>query len=260
MTAAVAVWLGSGAASAHGGGDGPPGADLPRVVAVTPAVAGLAVTVVEGGLRLRVDNATAGPVLLPGGDPVAPGSSADLPAPDAAVWTLPLTADGHAVTVSGDRVAPPAPDPVPWWAFTLAAALLSFAAAAGSAAALAAVTLLAVAAHAVHVAGASLALAVPPGPGTFLAAAGPALVAWLLGIGGAVLVLRGEPLGVPACAAGGTLVALLTVFDVTAFHRAVLVFGWSFDVDRVTTVLTVGCGAGLLATGVVVLAREPERA
>ena len=37
------------------------------------------------------------------------------------------------------------------------------------------------------------------------------------------------------------------------FHSAVLTFGWSFDLDRATTVATVGGGLGLYPTGCAVL-------
>lgn len=240
-----------------------PGPETPRILAVEPPVPGLRLTVIEGGLRLRIDNATAVPVQVVHGPTVAPGTSLAFADPrlDAPTWELPLHVGAVPVTVTGDRVAPPPPDPVPWWSFTLAAALLTFAFGVsalrrGHPAVLAGITLLTVAAHAVHVAGASLVLAVPPGLGTFLAAAGAGLVCWPLGIAGAVLVLRDNPLGVPACAAAGTLAAMLTAFDAASFHQAVLAFGWSANLDRATTVLTLGCGSGLLAVGIAVLSRE----
>ncbi|MGE3288567.1 MAG: hypothetical protein AB7J32_21050 [Pseudonocardia sp.] len=257
--------LGAGPAAAHGGDMGAPGPDEPRILSVEPAAEGLGLTVIEGGLRLRIDNATAAPVQVAHGPVLAPGTSlawAD-PRLEAPVWEVGLQVGDLPVTVTGDRIAPPPPDPVPWWSFTLAAALLTFAAGvtaarrgAPASRVLAGLTLLTVAAYAVHVLGASLVLATPPGFTTLLAAAGPGVACWLIGIAGAVLVLREHPLGVPACATAGALAALLTVFDTTSFHRAVLAFGWSYDLDRLTVVLTLGCGIGLAAAGLAVLSRE----
>jgi hypothetical protein len=242
-----------------------PGPDEPRILAVEPPTAGLRLTVIEGGVRLRVDNATDGPVQVAQGPILAPRTSLAWADPRLAApsWELPLQVGDVAVTVTGDRVTPPPPDPVPWWSFTLAAALLTFAAGVTavrrggrSTWVLAGITLLTVAAYAVHVAGASLVLASPPGLATLLAAAGPGVVCWLIGIVGAVLVLRKNPLGVPACATAGALAALLTAFDATSFHRAVLAFGWAYDLDRATVVLALGCGIGLAAAGLTLPARE----
>ncbi|MGE0295414.1 MAG: hypothetical protein AB7R99_01865 [Pseudonocardia sp.] len=243
-----------------------PGADEPRILAVEPSTAGLQLTVIEGGLRLRIDNATGEPVQVAQGPIIAPGTSlawAD-PRLTAPWWELPLQVGDVDVTATGDRVTPPPPDPVPWWSFTLAAALLTFAAAVTaarrggrrSAWVLAAITLLAVVAYAVHVVGASLVLASPPGLATLLAAAGPGVICWLIGVVGAVLALREHPLAVPACATAGALAALLTAFDATSFHQPVLAFGWAYDLDRATVVLALGCGIGLAAAGLTVLARE----
>ncbi len=244
-----------------------------------PAVGGIAVTVVDGGPRLRLDNATDRTVeVLPpegrerGQEPVVPpGSSAAWtdprlaePAAGAATaWEVPLLVGGERVLVRGDRVWPPPPAPAPWWALTAAAALGTFCL--GGTAALrrrddepgaraaelgvAAVAVVVVAAHAVHVLGAALVLDVPVSVGAVLGAAGIGVACWVLGLVGAGLVAARNGLGPACCAAAGALAALLTAFDTTGFHRAVLAFGWSFDLDRITTVVAFGGGLGLLVTG-----------
>lgn len=269
--------VGAGEAAADGEEHRRPADDLPRLVAVEPDVPGMALTVIEGGLRLRLDNDTGVSIDVSpagaarGAEPVvAPGRSAAWSDPrlDAPTWSLPLRVGDVAVTVSGDRFRPPPPDPVPWWALTASAALFTFALGAAAAErgrrsraalAVAGVTVLVVTAHVVHVLGAALVLAAPPGITTTLAAAGPGVACWALGILGAVLTALRHPLGTTTCATAGGLAALLTVFDAAAFHRAVLEFGWAYDLDRATTVLTLGCGAGLLLTGFAVLGRS-ERA
>lgn len=67
------------------------------------------------------------------------------------------------------------------------------------------------------------------------------------------LTLRGHPLGLALAGPTGFLAALLTVFDTTAFHEPVLAFGWSFDLDRLTTVVTVGGGIGLFLVAITAL-------
>jgi hypothetical protein len=285
LLALVGLFLlaGAGPAAAHGDVAGPPATSLPVLLGVEPVVgldvAGLDVTVVEGGPRLRLDNGTEHTVEVlpptgwgPGQEPVVPpGASVAWTDPRLAEpaaggptrWEVPLLVGGQAVVVRGDRVWPPAPAPAPWWALTAAAALGTFCL--GGTAALrrrdgepgaraaelgvAAVTLLVVAAHVVHVLGAALVLAVPISVGVVLGAAGIGVGCWLLGLAGAGLVAGRRPLGIPVCATAGALAALLTGFDVTGFHRAVLAFGWSFDLDRLTTVVAFGGGVGLLVTG-----------
>jgi hypothetical protein len=106
--------MAAGSAAAHDADPAPPAvAGLPVVRAVEPAVPGLAVTVIEGGARLRLDNATAGPVdvrppagAARTGEPVLPaGGSAAWADPRLAApvpgWTLPLLVDGRSVAVRG---------------------------------------------------------------------------------------------------------------------------------------------------------------
>lgn len=59
----VGLAAASGEAAAHGEGIGPE-AHVPRVLAIEPAVPGLAVTVIEAGARLRLDNGTGLPVTV----------------------------------------------------------------------------------------------------------------------------------------------------------------------------------------------------
>lgn len=281
LLAVLLLPLGAGIAAAHGGEAGQPDAlSLPRILAVEPPVPGLDVVVVEGGARLRIDNRTdapvtvlqsgagAGQVVPPGGsvawaeprlgDPTAP------PSADSSVWAIPLSVGGAPVRVHGDRVWPAPPHPFPWWALTVAALLGTYTV--GGLAvergrrgafttALAVGTLVVVAAYVVHVVGAALVLAVAPQPATLLAAAGIGVACVLLGPVAAVLTLRGHPLGPALYGPVGFLAALLTVFDTTSFHRPVLAFAWSFDLDRITTVITVGGGLGLFLVAIAALRR-----
>ncbi|MFD1530310.1 hypothetical protein [Pseudonocardia aurantiaca] len=269
LLALLILPFGGSVAAAHGVADPEPGPTLPRVLSVEPAVAGLSVTVVEGGLRLRLDNRTEAAVDVrpPAGagrgpEPVVPaGGSAAWADPRMTGdggWAVPLLVGDRAVTVRGDRVHPAQPQPVPWWSAIVFAAAATFCVGAlavergrrsGAAAAVAGLTVLVVGAHVVHVLGSASVLADPLSPGTVLGAAGPGLVCWLLGAAGAALTLTRQELGLPTCASAGAIAALLTVFDTAGFHRPVLAFAWAFDVDRLTTVVTVGAGVGLFLTG-----------
>ena len=267
--------LGGGVAAAHGGPDPEPGQTLPRVLAIDPPVPGLTVTVVEGGLRLRLDNRTGAPVDVrpPPGvardqEPVVPagGSAAwaDARMGGDGAWAVPLLAGDRPVTVRGDRVDPPPPPPVPWWTGTVFAAAATFCVGAlavergrrsRAAVGVAGLTVLVVAAHVVHVLGSAAVLAQPPSAATVLGAAGIGVVCWVLGLAGAALTLARQELGPLTCASAGALTTLLTMFDTVAFHRPVLAFAWAFDLDRLTTVVTVGAGIGLFLTGCAALHR-----
>jgi hypothetical protein len=284
LFAAVLVVGGAGPASAHGGSDVPVALSLPRVLAVEPPVAGLDVVVIDGGARLRLDNRTAQPVTALGtGGPerVAPpgGSVAwadarlgDPAAPRAGdvAWAVPLSVGGLPVTVRGDRVWPPAPHPVVWWALTVAALLGTYTVGGLSveggyrgraSTVLAGVVLAVTAAHAVHVIGSSLVLGEPPGLVALLAAAGIGIVCWLLGPVAAALTLRRQqPLAAALQGCLGALVALLALSDTLAFHRAVIAFGGPFDLDRLATVVTFGGGLGLVLAAVTALRRAPVSA
>jgi hypothetical protein len=269
LLALLILPFGGGVAAAHGGADPEPGPTLPRVLSVEPAVAGLSVTVVEGGLRLRLDNRTAAAadVRPPAGaargpEPiVAPGGSAawaDTRVTGDGGWALPLLVGGRAMTVRGDWVRPAPPQPVPWWSATVFAAAATFCVGAlaverrrrsPAAVAVAGLTVLVVGAHVLHVVGSASVLAAPLSPATVLGAAGLGVVCWLLGATGSALTLARHELGLLTCASAGALAALLTVFDTTGFHRPVLAFAWAFDLDRLTTVVTVGAGVGLFLTG-----------
>ena len=126
--------------------------------------------------------------------------------------------------------------------------------------ALAGIVLLVIAGHIGHVVGSSLVLAEPPGPAAFLATAGIGVVCWLLGPVAVALTLRGRPLGAALYGSVGFLLALLTISDTLAFHRAVVAFGGPFDLDRPAMVLTVGGGLGLLFAAVPALRRSETAA
>jgi hypothetical protein len=273
LLAVLLLPFGGGIAAAHGGADPEPGPSLPRVLSVEPAVAGLSVTVVEGGLRLRLDNETGADVDVrpPAGapreaEPVVPaGGSAAWADPRMAGdggWSVPLLVGDRTVTVRGDRVHPAPPQPVPWWSATVFAAAATFCVGAlavergrrsRAAVAAAGITVLVVGAHVVHVVGSAAVLPVPLSPSTVLGAAGLGVGCWLLGVAGAALTLARHELGLLTCGSAGALTALLTVFDTAGFHRPVLAFAWAFDVDRLTTVVTVGAGVGLFLTGCAVM-------
>lgn len=273
--------LGAGGAAAHGGHDEQPGRSLPRVLGIEPAVPGLSVVVVEGGVRMRIDNGTDRPVLVipaAGADapvvpPIAPGTStawADpriLHAPDTApdhpaTWAVPVVVGDQPATIVGDHVSPDPPAPLPWWCLTIAAALgtlsLGYTAAergpaSTAARAVAPVAALVVGAHLVHVLGSALVLAQPPSAVLVLTAAGLGALGWLLGPPGVWAAATRRAWGLPTCGAAGAVAALVTIFDTTGFHRPVLAFAWSFDLDRTLTVITVGGGVGLFLTGCAVL-------
>lgn len=260
--------LGASAALAHSGGL-EPSASLPRILAVEPQVTGLTVTVIEAGARLRIDNATSDfvDVVPPPGVPrgvepvVAPGTTARWAepriAPDAGpIWMLVLRVGDRDVTVRGDRLVPPPPATAVWWLLTaLAAALVALLGRRlpSRAPTLVVATSLVVAAYAVHILGAALVPEGQPFIWVALGAAGLGLAAWGFGITGVALTLGGRQFGPLLCALAGAMLAMITAADTSSFGNAVLPFAWSPVLDRATTVLTVGAGAGLFVTGFAVL-------
>lgn len=282
LLAVVLLPLGGGVAAAHG--PQTPAAvasSMPRVLAVEPPVDGLDIVVVDGGAHLRLDNHTTQPVSVPGAGTdsgrqpvVPPGASvawADArlgdpttPPGRAGAWTMPLSVGDLQVTVRGDRVWPTAPHPFPWWALTVAALLGTYAVGGlsverghpgGATWALAGVVVAVTAAHIVHVVGSSLVLTEPPGPAALLGAAGIGVACWLLGPLAALLTLRGQLLGPALYGSVGFLIALLTLSDTLAFHRAVITFGGPFDLDRGATVIAFGGGLGLFLVAITALRR-----
>lgn len=205
---------------------------------------------------------------------VAPGSTVrwadlridavmlDRPTQGTRAWSIPVTVGDRPVTIVGEQVWPPAPPTGLWWLATalagIGSTILGGAAVhrRGAAVATAAVTLAVVAAHVVHVLGASL---VPDGQPSYLTVvlgtAGIGLGAWLFGAIGVALTLVGRQLGLLFCSMAGAVLALITAFDAVGFSNAVLPFGWPPDLDRATVVLTFGAGAGLFLTGFAVLRR-----
>lgn len=277
VLALLVLPLGAVAASAHSGGLDPQPA-LPRVVAIDPAVPGLQVSVVEYGARLRIDNGTGTTVdVTPAGQArtvepvVAPGTTerwvdprltaaakGDGPGPVA--WSVPLTVGGTAVVVRGETTWPPAPSALPWWFLTAGVALVatvlgSIAVRRRWAALVAgALSVGMVASYVVHVLGSALA---PDGveywPTVWKTAGAVGTIAVVAALAGAVLTIMGKRFGLLLCALSGALLVLLTGADVGSFGNAVLPFGWSADLDRVTTALTFGGGLGLFLTGFAVL-------
>ncbi|MBW0092511.1 hypothetical protein I4I73_22000 [Pseudonocardia sp. KRD-184] len=277
LLTAVLFPLTSGTAAAHGGGlEASP--SVARILAVDPLVPGLAVAVIEVGARLRIVNDTGEPVqVVPAGptrgvEPVVPpGTTArwadpridaamlPIPAEGVRAWSVPLLVGDREVTVRGEQVFPPAPTAGLWWLATAVAAVV-----AGmigimgvtrrwAALATAAITVLVVGAHVVHVLGAAL---VPDDQAYLLvvvSGAGLGLAAWLAGAVGVVLTVLGRRFGLLLCGLAGAVLAMITAFGTVGFSNAVLAFGWSAGIDRLTTVLTFGAGIGLFLTGFAVL-------
>lgn len=268
----------AGTAAAHGAGALGPTPRVPRIISVVPPVPGLTVTIIEAGARVRIDNGTGATVeVVPAGptrevEPVvSPGRTARWHDPriDAAAlpvltdgartWTVPLLVGGREVAVQGEQVFPPPPPTGLWWLATAVAA--AAAALAGTVAATrrwaalttAAVTALVLAAHVVHVLGVAL---VPDDQDylpVVLGTAGIGLVAWLAPAAGVALTVSRHPFGLLLCGLAAAVLAMVTAFGTVGFSFAVLPFGWSPDLARLTTVLTVGAGAGLFVTGLVAL-------
>ncbi|GAY13018.1 hypothetical protein [Pseudonocardia sp. N23] len=275
--ALVLLPLGSVAASAHSGGLDPQPV-LPRIVAVDPAIPGLQVTVVEYGARLRIDNGTGAAVdVTPAGqartvEPVVAVGATDRWAdsrvtaaakgagPGPVAWSVPPTVGETEVVVRGETTWPPPPSALPWWLLTaavaLAAAVLgSFAVRRRWAALVVGVLSVGmVASYVVHVLGSALA---PDGveywPTVWRTAGAVGTGAVAAALAGAVLTVLGKRFGLLLCALSGALLVLLTGADVGSFSNPVLPFGWSPDLDRVTTALTFGGGLGLFLTGFAVL-------
>jgi hypothetical protein len=253
-------------------------------VALDPPLSGLDVRAVEFGARLRIDNATALPVVvepLPGsavsGLPVVlPGarafwvdprvllaaSAGPPPAADRAAWTVPLRAGNVRVLVLGEQLWPP---PAPsWWAVALAALLLPAAAGLVGAAqpwgrrVLAASTAVVLVAHLVHVLGSALVPEDRPYPLMLLNAAGYALLGWPLGAAGGWLTLRGRPGGpLLCCVAGGLFALVIAPVDAFTLVDAVVPFAGGADLDRLVVALTLGGGLGVVVAGVAALRRGP---
>jgi hypothetical protein len=283
----TALPAGSGIASAHAGGLAP-STSRSEIRGIDPPVTGLRVIVIEAGARLEIDNQTGATVDVlpePGADrlrepTVPPGGTARwsdsrvvaaAQAPDPPdhqrAWAIPLQVGSQAVTIHGEQLWPPPPPAGRWWLATGLAALVSGVIGAlavrrwrWAAATLASATVTIVAAHFTHALGSALVL--PPDQPLLVMVAGsavPAIVAWPLAVVGAALVIAGHPSGPMICGLFGALLALFTASDVVSYFYAVLPFGWNPNLDRATTVLTVGGGFGLFLTGILAL-RAPATA
>ena len=286
LAALLALLLPAGAtpAAAHAGGL-TSAASTARVVALDPPLPGLDVRAVEFGARLRIDNATALPVVveplpgsavsglpvvLPGGraywvDPrvLRAASAGPPPAGDREAWTVPLRAGDVRVLVLGEQLWPPPPAPG-WWAVALAALLIPAAAGLLGAARpwgrriLAASMAVVLAAHLVHVLGSALVPEDRPYPLMLLSAAGYALLGWPLGALGVWLTLRGRPGGpLLCCVAGGLFALVIAPVDAFTLVDAVVPFAWGADLDRLVVALTLGGGLGVVVAGMAALRRGP---
>ncbi|GIF14514.1 hypothetical protein [Actinoplanes teichomyceticus] len=278
--AGVVVLGAAGPAAAHAGGLVATNASS-RVVAITPAVPGLRVLAIEDGAKLRLTNDTGGPVTVRGGGgagtpaTVATGNEltwADsrstpegrrIPPGRTADWSLTVEAGGTAVTVTGVLTGERPPNPLPWWALAIVAAVAVpvIVRRLRRADVLLAVSgVIAMAASAAHVTGSTLAVESAPFAGTFLSAAGINLLSWPLILGGAVTAWRGRPAGLLAVCAGAALTAVFVLPDVTSFHRAVLPFAGPAAAERALVVLALGLGAGVALAGAPVLRTLAQRA
>ena len=188
-------------------------------------------------------------------------------------WTIPLRVGDREVALRGETTWPPPPATAAWWALTVALAvgaaavglltvrrrpetprdLRSRRGVGAAALGVAGLTVLSLGAHAVHVLGsASVPVGLPYWP-TVLGTAGIGLAAWVAGLVGVALIPRAPSWGLLACALAGAVLALVTALDTGSFANAVLPYAWSPTLDRVSTAITVGIGAGLFLTGFAVL-------
>jgi hypothetical protein len=144
LVSLFAVLVSNGVAFAHAGGL-TSASNEPVILRLAPAVPGLAVTVVEYGAQLRLDNHTAErvavlpppgsvinalPVVGPGGtaiwsDPRIVAAARQPRPPDARLdWTIPLRAGDTPVDLVGEQRWPTPPNAGLWWLITgLAVAL-----------------------------------------------------------------------------------------------------------------------------------------
>ena len=266
-------------AAAHAGGLASAPSEA-RVLAVEPPVPGLDVRAVEFGARLRLDNATALPVVVeplpgaalsglptvePGGrawwsDPrVTAAAARGRPPGDRLGWTVPLRVGDEAVTVRGEQYWPPPPPAGLWWAAVLVAFVVPLAVGARrrwGAVGLAGATAVVAVAHLLHVVGSALVPQDRAFAVMLLSAAGYALLGWPLAAAGAWLTLRGRAAGpLLCCVAGGLFAIVIAPVDAFTLVDAVVPFAWGAAFDRVLVALTLGGGLGVAAAGLAVLRR-----
>jgi hypothetical protein len=254
---------------AHAGGLSPTG--VRSVVRdVTPVVAGLTVTAIEDGARLRVRNDTGAAVEVPPGGgqaapvPVPPGATVtwidarattlerDLGPAATQLWTVPVTAGAVPVTVTGEFVAEPPPVAPAWWgtAVAIGVGLFLLARRARRPHVLLAVAgTVAVLASAGHVVGATLAVESAPLWGTFLDATGIGLLVWPLVAVAAAAALRGSAGGVLGVCAGAGLSVVFILPDLTVFHFGVLPFAGPADLSRLLVAVVLGAGSAAAVAG-----------
>lgn len=256
-------------AAAHAGGLSPTGV-RGVVLDVSPRVPGLTVRAIEDGARLEVRNATATAVRVPAGggqkrpvtvpagttrtwiDARATTLDRDLGDADRTTWSVPLTAGGTSVTVTGEHVAEPAPPALPWWALAAAVAgtLIAVARRARRPHVLLAVAgLTTVAASLVHVVGSTLAVQSAPLWGTFLDATGIGLLVWPLVVVAAVAAIRGRAGGVLGVCAGAGLSVVFILPDLTVFHFGVLPFAGPDALERLLVAVVLGTGTAAAVAG-----------
>jgi hypothetical protein len=282
ILALAALPAGNSIAAAHTVGGLGPSASRPEIRGIDPPLTGLRVIVIEAGARLEIDNQTGVTVDVlpePGAnlrrEPTVPSGStarwsdsrvvaaaqAQDPPDHRRAWAIPLQIGGQIVTIHGEQIWPPPPPVGRWWLATGLAALVAGGIGAlvvrrwrWATAMLVTVTIAIAVAHFVHVLGSTLVL--PPDQPVLamvVGSAGPAIVAWPLAVVGPAVAIAGHPSGPLICGLFGALLALFTASDVVSFFYAVLPFGWNPDLDRATTVLTVGGGFGLFLTGILAL-------
>jgi hypothetical protein len=281
--------IGAGSAWAHAGGLTSSSSE-PVVLGIEPAVPGLAVSVVEFGARLRVDNRTSARVSvlpIPGSvvnalPAVAPGASAYWADPRVAfaaaqssppdgrlAWMIPLRVADDQVSVLGEQRWPPSPAAGLWW--LLLAVLVAIPAGVLAVCTrrtggltvgrmfVAASTLVVIVAHIVHIYGSALVPAQGEVIWLFLSAAGFAVVAWPIGLAGAYATMRGPQAGPLLCLVAGALIAvIISPADIFSFFDAVVPFAWGADLDRALIALNVGGGLGVIAAATILLRRTPD--
>jgi hypothetical protein len=264
---------------AHAGGLSPTSVRS-TVLAVSPAVAGLAVAVIEDGARLVLHNGTGAVVdVLPGGGQTAALSvpagesrmwidsrattlGRDIGVAGTAPWEIPVAVGNVTTTVRGEFTAAAAPATLSWWTATFAIGVVMFSvvrwsrrpdvvvAAAGVAAVLASVT---------HVVGATLVVRSAPVWGTLLDATGIGLLVWPLTLAAAIAAARGNAGGVLGVCVGAGLSVVFILPDVTVFTYGVLPFAGPPTLERLIVAVVLGVGAATAAAGAAALRTLADR-
>lgn len=175
-------------------------------------------------------------------------------------WTVTMQRGATTITASGDLTWVPGPSPFPWYllALVLAAAVAATAFLRQWRIPLAIAVLAIVVVDAVHAFG--IAFANAGGTGQHLAklVSGNYLsvLAWLVGLGAVVLLLRDHP-DAPFPAAFAAFVAALAggLADIGALSKSQVPFAWSVELARFLVATSLGLGVGVVIAAVLAIRR-----